>query len=53
MTRQIFETDVETQRAPTLSRSDVVILDNLPAHRSERAADCLKRRGAWFLFGPP
>ena len=26
----------------------MVILDNLPAHKSERAADCLKQRGAWF-----
>jgi len=52
MTRQIFETYVETQLAPTLSKGDVVILDNLPAHKSERAADCLKQRGAWFLFLP-
>ena len=34
-------------------KGDVVILDNLPAHKSERAADCLKQRGAWFLFLPP
>ena len=53
MTRQIFETYVETQLAPTLSRGDVVILDNLPAHKSEKAAQCLKQRGAWFLFLPP
>ena len=53
MTRQIFETYVETQLAPTLSKGDVVILDNLPAHKSEKAAQCLKQRGAWFLFLPP
>jgi transposase len=53
MTRQIFETYGETQPAPTLSRGDVVILDNLPAHKSEKAAQCLKQRGAWFLFLPP
>jgi transposase len=28
----------------------VVILDNLPIHKSERAAASLKRQGAWFLF---
>jgi len=50
--RQIFETYVETQLAPTLSKGDVVILDNLPAHKSERAAECLRHRGAWFLFLP-
>jgi transposase len=53
MTRQIFETYVETQLAPTLSPGDVVILDNLPAHKSEKAAQCLKEKGAWFLFLPP
>ena len=30
MNRRIFETYVETQLAPTLSKGDVVILDNLP-----------------------
>jgi transposase len=33
MTRQIFETSVATQLAPTLRHGDVVILDNLPAHK--------------------
>ena len=53
MTQRIFETYVETQLAPTLSQGDVVILDNLPAHKSEKAAQCLKQKGAWFLFLPP
>jgi transposase len=53
MTRRIFETNVETQLAPTLSKGDVVILDNLPAHNNQKAAQCLKQRGAWFLFLPP
>ena len=30
----------------------MVILDNLVVHRSEKAAQCLKQRGAWFLFLP-
>ena len=53
MTRQIFETYVETQLAPTLLKGDVVILDNLSAHKSEKATQCLKQKGAWFLFLPP
>ena len=53
MTRRILEISVETQLAPTLSKGDVVILDNLPAHKSEKAAQCLAQRGAWFLFLPP
>lgn len=53
MTREIFETYVETQLAPTLEPGDVVILDNLPGHKSEKAKQILKERGAWFLFLPP
>ena len=43
---------IETQLAPTLRKGDVVILDNLAVHKSEKAAQCLKQRGAWFLFLP-
>lgn len=53
MNRQIFETYVETQLAPTLQPGDVVILDNLSSHKSEKARAILKARGAWFLFLPP
>jgi transposase len=41
---------VETQPAPTLSHGDVVSLDNLPAHKSTKAADCLMQKSAWFLL---
>ena len=51
--RACFDAWVESQLAPTLSRGDVVILDNLAVHKSARAAECLKRKGAWFLFLPP
>ncbi len=37
MNRDIFDTYVETQLAPTLSKGDVVIMDNLPAHKSPLA----------------
>ena len=30
----------------------MLILDNMPAHQSERAAHCLKQRGAWSLLMP-
>lgn len=53
MNRAIFETYVETQLAPTLEPGDIVILDNLSSHKSERAKAILKERGAWFLFLPP
>jgi len=53
MNRTIFETYVETQLAPVLKPGDVVILDNLSSHKSERAHKTIQARGAWLLFLPP
>jgi len=53
MNRATFNVYVETQLAPTLQKGDVVILDNLSSHKSPRAAQILRDRGAWFLFLPP
>lgn len=53
MDRAAFDTYIEKVLAPTLAKGDVVILDNLPVHKSAKAAQCLKERGAWFLFLPP
>ncbi len=53
ITRAAFDRYVATQLAPTLAKGDVVILDNLAVHKSKRAAQCLKEKGAWFLFLPP
>lgn len=52
MDRNAFESYVETQLAPSLNKGDVVILDNLKLHKSLKAAQALKERGAWFLFLP-
>ena len=53
MDRRIFETYVETQLAPTLENGDIVIMDNLPAHKSKSAEKAIRDRGAWVLFLPP
>lgn len=53
MNRVIFETFVETQLAPLLKPGDVVMLDNLSSHKSERAEKLIRDRGAWLLFLPP
>lgn len=53
MTREMFDTYVETQLAPAPGAGDMVILDNLAAHKSEKAKAALRRRGAWFRFSPP
>lgn len=52
MNRCIFETYVETQLAPTLSKWGVIILDNLPAHKIPKAEKIIAERGAWMLFLP-
>jgi transposase len=52
LNRAVFDTYIETQLAPTLAKGDVVILDNLAVHKSAKAAQCLKEKGAWFLFLP-
>jgi transposase len=51
--RRIFETYVETQLAPTLQPGDIVILDNLPVHKSAAAEAAIHAKGAWLLFLPP
>src|SRR5690606_21756245 len=53
LSRQICQPWIETQLAPTLRPGDVVILDNLSSHKSEKAKAILKERGAWLLFLPP
>ncbi len=53
MDRIAFDLHVETQLAPALAKGDIVILDNLAVHKSDRAARCLAGRGARFLFLPP
>ena len=46
MNRDIFEAYVETQLAPTLAKGDVVIMDNLPAHKSAKAEQLIRAKGA-------
>ncbi len=53
MNADAFETYIETQLAPTLKKGDVVILDNLPAHKRDDARKAVEKRGAWLLFLPP
>ncbi|WP_430246182.1 transposase [Neorhizobium sp. DAR64861/K0K2] len=52
MNGRIFETWIETQLAPTLSPGEVVILDNVAFHKTPRAEELVRARGAWLLFLP-
>ena len=51
MTKDIFEAYIEQILLPTLNAGDVVILDNLSAHKSQRARDLIESAGAelWYL----
>jgi len=53
MNRCIFETWVTTQLAPLLCKGDIVIIDNLSAHKSIAAEEAIRAKGAWLLFLPP
>jgi transposase len=48
-----FEAYVEQVLAPTLRVGDIVVLDNLKAHKSERVVALIEARGAQLEFLPP
>jgi transposase len=49
---ELFETYVEEVLAPTLEAGQVVVLDKLGAHRTERVRELVEGRGADLLFLP-
>jgi len=50
-TKDIFEAYIEQILLPTLNAGDIVVLDNLSAHKSQRARDLIESTGAelWYL----
>lgn len=48
-----FETYVQHVLAPTLRRGDLVLMDNLAAHRCARVRHLIEARGARLIFLPP
>lgn len=38
---------------PTLSRGDIVVMDNLPAHKVKGVRDILEKTGAQLCYLPP
>lgn len=51
--RDVFDAFVEQVLVPELRPGDVVILDNLSSHKSERARKLVESRGAKLEFLPP
>jgi transposase len=50
---QVFQTYVERVLAPTLRRGQVVVMDNLSAHKGERVRELIEGRGCDLLYLPP
>lgn len=53
MKKRDFETFIRRDVAPRLKRGDVLVMDNLPSHRSQEARRQLHARGVKVLFTPP
>ena len=52
-TQKVFEAYVEQFLAPTLRSGQVVILDNLGAHKGEKVRELIESRAARVIFLPP
>ena len=50
--REVFETYVEHALAPTLETGQVVILDNLSAHKPTRVRELIEERGCELIYLP-
>lgn len=48
-----FRAYVEHELAPTLQPGDLVIVDNLSAHKDAQARACIEARGAQVVYLPP
>jgi transposase len=52
-TAQVFEAYVEQILVPTLKAGQVVVMDNLTAHKGERVKELIEGRGCELLYLPP
>ncbi len=50
--RQRLLAYVEQVLLPTLQAGDVVVMDNLPAHKTSGVRDAIERAGAKLMFPP-
>ena len=53
MNGNVFRAYVEQVLVPTLAAGDVVIMDNLPAHKAAGVRDAIEAAGASLLYLPP
>jgi transposase len=52
-TREVFETYLERVLAPTLGDGQVVVMDNLSAHKGGRVKEIIEGKGCELLYLPP
>ena len=52
-TRAVFEAYVEEALAPSLRAGQVVVMDNLTAHKGERVKELIEERGCELVYLPP
>jgi transposase len=52
-TKDVFEAYVEHFLAPVLGPGQVVVMDNLGAHKGERVRELIEERGCELSFLPP
>ena len=53
MNGTVFRAYVEQVLAPTLQPGDIVIMDNLPAHKAAGVREAIEQAGATLRFLPP
>lgn len=53
VTGESFAAYVEASLVPELEPGDIVIMDNLPAHKSQRVAAAIERAGCSLVYLPP
>ena len=51
-TTGVFETYLERVLAPTLREGQMVVMDNLSAHKGERVRELIEGRGCELLYSP-
>jgi transposase len=52
-TREVFETYIEQMLGPALRPGQMVVMDNLSSHKSERVRELIEERGCELLYLPP
>jgi transposase len=51
--REVFEAYVEEVLAPSLRSGQIVVMDNLSAHKGDRVRELIEERGCELLYLPP